>query len=69
MSAKVEVQGEALVADVALVWFFACVDQLMSLELRVIQEPLVATLDLTNEHSFTMSHLMLPVAALIVEHF
>ena len=41
--AQVEVKAEAFVADFTFVWFLASVDELMSLELGVVQEFLVAT--------------------------
>jgi hypothetical protein len=61
MSSEVEVERKPLVADVTFIRLLTGVDKLVPLEFRVVQESLVAALDLADEHSFSMSHLVLPV--------
>lgn len=61
VSSEVEVEREPLVADVTFIGLLTSVDKLVPLEFRVVQESLVAALDLADEHSFSMSHLVLPV--------
>ena len=64
---KVEVQAEALVAERALEWFFARVDQLMALELRVVEEALVAASDWADVLAFAVGHQVLAQGARILE--
>ena len=68
MGPQIEIQRESLAADFTFVRFLSSVDQLMPLELGVVQELLVAALNLTNEHSLSMGHLMLAVRAIISEY-
>lgn len=68
VSSEVEVERKPLVADVTFIGLLPSVDKLVPLEFRVVQESLVAALDLADEHSFSMSHLVLPIRALIAEY-
>lgn len=61
MSSEVEVERKPLVADVTFIRLLTGVDKLVPLEFRVVQESLVAALDLADEHSFSVGHLVLPV--------
>lgn len=67
MSAQVEVQGESLLADVALVGLLSRVHQLVPLQFGVVQESLVAALDGADVGSLCVGDLVLSVGALIPE--
>ena len=58
---QIEVQGEAFVADLTFVGFDSSVNELMSFELGVVKELLVASWERTCEHPFTMSNLVLSI--------
>lgn len=68
VSSEVEVERKPLVTDVTFVGLLTGVDKLVPLEFGVVQESLVAALDLADEHSFTVGHLMLPVGALVAKY-
>ena len=60
MRSQVEVQRESFAAECTLEWLLSRVDKLMSLELGIVQEALLAALDWADVLSFTMRHQMLP---------
>ena len=58
---QIEVQREAFVADLTFVGLDSSVHELMSFELRIVKELLVASWERTCEHPFTMSNLVLSI--------
>jgi len=64
---EIEVETESLVADVTLEWLLPCVNQLVSLQLRIVQELLTTTFVLTYELSFSMCELMLTIGCRVRE--
>ena len=67
MGPQIEVQREALVASLAFVGLFSCVDELVPFELRIVKELFAAARDWTGKHPFTMGHLVLSVRSLVWE--
>lgn len=67
MGPQVEVERESLIAERTFERLLARVDQLMSLELRVVKESLVATLHRADVLTFAMSHKMLSEGRRVLE--
>lgn len=67
MRSQIEIQGKALVADVALVGLLASVDQLVTFKLGVVEETFAAALHGTDVSALCVRYLMLAVGALITE--
>ncbi len=68
VGAQVEVEAEALAADVALVGFLAGVDELVPLELAVVQKFLAAAFLSALVQSFAVSHQMFAVCDEVRKH-
>ena len=69
MGPQVEVEREPLVAERTLERLLSRVDQLMSLEFRVVKESLVAALHWADVLPFAMSHQMLSERGRVLEEF
>ena len=69
MGPQVEVEREPLVAECTLERLLSRVDQLMSLEFRVVKESLFATLNWADVLAFAMSHQMLSEGRRVLEEF
>jgi hypothetical protein len=69
MCAQVEVKAEAFIADVALIRFFACVNELVTLKLAIVKKLLAASFNHTPEHSFSMCHFVFSVSRMVRKHF
>ena len=69
MCPQIEVQRESFVASLTFVGLLSSMHELMSFELGVVKELLVASGHWTREHSFTMSHLVFAIRSLIREDF
>jgi len=69
MCAQVEVKAEAFIADVTFIRFFACVNELVPLELTVVKELLAASLNHTPEHSFPVRHFVFSVSGVVRKNF
>jgi hypothetical protein len=67
VGAQVEVQREAFLADVAFVWLFTRVHQLVPFELRVIEELLATPLMRAPVQPLPVRHEVLSVGHLVVE--
>ena len=59
MCPQVEIERESFVAERTLEWLFACMYELMPLELGIVKKALLAALYGANVLSLTMSHQML----------
>ena len=66
---EIEVQRESFVASLAFVRLLSGMHELMSFQLGVVKELLVASWDWTREHSFTVGHLVLAIRSLVWEDF
>ncbi len=69
VGAKIEVKGELLAADLAVVGLIAGVHEHVSLQLRIVQETFPACVHRTKVLSFSMSHHVLPQCAVIPKAF
>ena len=61
MCPQIEVQRKSFVADLAFVGLDSGVNELVSFELGVVKELLVASWERTCKHPFTMSNLVLSI--------
>jgi hypothetical protein len=59
MGAQIEIKTELFVAKCALKWLFTCVNQLVTLEFRVVKEPFITAIHRANILPFAMRHHML----------
>ena len=64
---EVEVQGEESATDMALVGSLACVHQLVSPQLAIVQELLAAAWDLADEELFAVGELVFLEETHVVE--
>lgn len=69
MGTQVEVKTELLVAKSALKWFFTGVHKLVALELRVIEESFVTTVNWADVLSLAVSHHMFAQTGRVLEKF
>lgn len=67
VGSQVEIEGEAFLAYVAFVRLLTRVHQLMTLELRVVEELLATACDWAGEHPLSMGQLMLPQGSNILK--
>lgn len=69
MCAQVEVKAEAFIADVALIRFFASVNELVPLELTVVKKLLTASFNHAPKHSFPVCHFVFSVSGVVRKNF
>lgn len=69
VGSQIEIEGEAFLAYVAFVRLLTRVHQLMTLELRVVEELLATACYWAGEHLLSMGQLMLPQGSNILKDF
>jgi hypothetical protein len=69
MSSQIEIETELFIAKCALKWFLSCVHQLMTLEFRVVQKPLVTAVNRANVLSLAVRHHVFAQTGGVLEQF
>ena len=65
---QIEIKRKPLVAEITLVWLFACVDQHVPFELRIVQKSLSAAIVRALEELVSMDRVMLFQTCPIMEY-